>query len=70
MTPVASAQIVARFDDGAPALVERRIGSGRVMVWTSTLDLQWSDFPSRPCSCRFLHRVATSLASYAERPPG
>jgi hypothetical protein len=68
VTPVAGAQIVARFDDGAPALLERRIGSGRVLLWTSTLDLQWNDLPLKSVFLPFTHRMATALASYAERP--
>ncbi|MEP6913987.1 MAG: hypothetical protein ABJC89_00005, partial [Acidobacteriota bacterium] len=68
VTPVKGAQIIARFDDGAPALVERRIGNGRVLLWTSTLDLQWNDLPLKSVFLPFMHRIATSLASYSERP--
>src|SRR5437667_5743263 len=31
-------RILARFDDGAIAPVEKKIGAGRVVVWTSTLE--------------------------------
>ena len=62
------AQIVARYDDGAAALVEKRIGSGRVLVWTSTLDMEWNDLALKPVFLPFVHRVATRLASYIERP--
>ncbi len=34
-----------RYQSGVPALVERRIGEGRVYLWTSTVDLGWSNFP-------------------------
>jgi hypothetical protein len=66
--PAVDAQIVARFDDGAPALVERRIGTGRMVVWTSTLDLQWNDLPVKAVFLPFVHRLATTLASYSEKP--
>ena len=59
---------LARYDDGAAALVERRVGSGRVMVWTSTLDLDWNDLALKPVFLPFVHRMATRLASYIERP--
>ena len=36
-------RVIARFDDGAIAMAERRIGSGHVMLWTSTLDNYWND---------------------------
>ncbi len=68
VTPAQGSQIVARFDDGAPALLERRIGTGRVLVWTSTLDLQWNDLPLKAVFLPFVHRLATTLASYSERP--
>src|SRR5690606_23733541 len=29
------AVILARYDDGAPALLERKVGNGRALVWTS-----------------------------------
>ena len=67
-TPAPGAQIVARYDDGAPALVEKRIGGGRVLVWTSTFDMQWNDLALKPVFLPFVHRIATRLASYIERP--
>lgn len=68
VTPAKGAQIIARFDDGAPALVERRVGNGRVLVWTSTLDLQGNDLPLKSVFLPFVHRMVTTLASYTERP--
>jgi hypothetical protein len=68
VTPAKDAQIIARFDDGAPALVERRVGNGRVLVWTSTLDLQGNDLPLKSVFLPFVHRMVTTLASYTERP--
>jgi hypothetical protein len=68
VTPSKDAQIIARYDDGAPALVERRVGNGRVLVWTSTLDLQGNDLPLKSVFLPFIHRMVTTLASYSERP--
>jgi hypothetical protein len=62
-------QILARFDDGAPALLERRVGRGRVLVWTSTLDLVWNDLAVKPVFLPFVHRIARYLADYSEPPP-
>lgn len=44
-TDEAAPRILARFDDGTPALAERRAGEGRTLVWTSGLDTDWSDLP-------------------------
>ena len=49
---VADAQVLARFDGGAPAVLEKRLGAGRVLMWSSTLDQSWTDLPMKPCSCR------------------
>jgi hypothetical protein len=62
------AQVLARFDDGAPALLERRVGAGRVLAWTSTLDVTWNDLALKPVFLPFIHRVGAALASYTQRP--
>jgi len=62
-------QVLARFDAGTPALVERKMGSGHVMLWASTLDLSWSDLPLKPVFLPFLHRSMVHLANYTEPMP-
>lgn len=64
-----SMAIVARFDDGSPALVEVPAGDGRIAVWTSTLDALWSDLPLQPVFVPFVHRLALHLAGSAGGPP-
>jgi hypothetical protein len=58
--------VLARFDDGVPALVEHRLGSGRVLVWTSTLDTFWNDLARQPVFLPFMHQLVKHSASYAE----
>ncbi|HJS72700.1 MAG TPA: BatA and WFA domain-containing protein [Vicinamibacteria bacterium] len=58
--------VLARYDDGAPALVERRLGSGRVLLWTSTLDTFWNDLARQPVFLPFMHQLVKHAASYAE----
>ena len=67
--PAEGTQILARFDAGAPALLERRVGNGRVLLWTSTLDLSWSDLPLKPVYLPFVHQAVRHLASYAQPAP-
>ena len=67
--PAPMAQVLARFDAGAPALLERRTGMGRVLLWTSSLDLAWSDFPLKPVFLPFVHRAMRHLSAYAEPAP-
>jgi Aerotolerance regulator N-terminal/von Willebrand factor type A domain len=69
MTVQPGANVLARFDDGAPALVERRVGSGRVLVWASSLDLEWNDLAVKPIFLPFMHQMARYLAAYREPEP-
>jgi len=38
-------KVLARFTNGAAALVEASIGAGRTILFTSTLDRDWNDLP-------------------------
>ena len=67
VTPAKDAQVLARFDDGAPALVARTIGRGRILVWTSSLDLFWSDLALKPVFLPFVHQMTRHLADYRQR---
>jgi hypothetical protein len=67
--PAAGAQVLARFDAGAPAVVERRVGAGRVLLWASSLDQSWTDLPIRSVFLPFVHRAATHLVAYVPSQP-
>jgi hypothetical protein len=67
VTPAKEAQVLARFDDASPAVLARTVGRGRVLVWTSTLDLFWSDLAVKPVYLPFVHQMARHLADYRER---
>jgi Aerotolerance regulator N-terminal/von Willebrand factor type A domain len=69
VTAKAKTQTLARFDDGAPALIERRVGAGRVLMWTSTLDTGWTDLALKPVFVPFVHRIIRYLAEYREPKP-
>ncbi|HVX12866.1 MAG TPA: BatA domain-containing protein [Pirellulales bacterium] len=45
LTPAADAQVLASFRDGRPALVERKLGKGTTVWFTSSGDREWSDWP-------------------------
>ncbi len=64
-----SATVLARFDDGAPALVEDDIGEGRVAFWASTLDSFWNDLALKPVYLPFVHQLAGHLAGYVPPSP-
>jgi hypothetical protein len=49
--------VLARFDDGLPAVLEQRIGEGRLVVLTVPLDAQRSDFPLQPAFLPFVRQL-------------
>jgi hypothetical protein len=61
--------VLARFDDGGTALAERRVGSGRVVAFTSTVDREWNEFPTHPMFVPVLHESVKYLAQYGEPQP-
>ena len=62
-----ASQVLARFDDGSPALVEVRRGGGRVLVWPSTLDAEWGDLVLQPVFVPWIDASFRYLAGY--QPP-
>jgi hypothetical protein len=63
-----SGQVLARYEDGNPALLERKVGAGRVLLWTSTLDLEWNDMAVKPVFLPFVHTVVKYLSDFTEAP--
>ncbi len=53
-----TSQVLATYEDGAPAVAVARRGRGRVALFTSTVDRDWSDFPIRTSFLPLMHRVA------------
>src|SRR5262245_12251989 len=66
--PLPTDRVLARYDDGAVAAVERKIGAGRVIVWTSTLDDTTSDVAVKPVFLPLLHQLVRYLARYEQTP--
>jgi hypothetical protein len=64
--PAATDRVIARYDDGAVAAVERKVGAGRVIVWTSTLDDTWTDVAVKPIFLPLVQQLARYLAHYEQ----
>jgi hypothetical protein len=56
------ARVLASFDDGSPALLEARRGKGRVLLFTSSADRDWTDWPIRTSFLPAMQRFAAWLA--------
>jgi hypothetical protein len=69
VTASPGSQVLARYDDGAPALLERRSGNGRVLMWTSSIDTFWNDLAVRPVYLPLMHRLLRYLGDYNEPAP-
>ncbi len=69
LVPLDGAGVLARFDDGSPALIERRIGQGRVLVWASTLDSFWNDLAVQPIFLPFVHQMTRYASGRGETLP-
>ncbi len=62
------ATVLARFDTGEPALVEKTIGRGRVVMFASTIDLSWNDLALKPVFLPFVHQLGRHLSGFREQP--
>ncbi|HLL21611.1 MAG TPA: hypothetical protein VK427_05745, partial [Kofleriaceae bacterium] len=58
----ADRKVLARFTNGAAALVEASIGSGRTLLFTSTIDRDWNDLPIHPGYLPFMQQSIRHLA--------
>jgi hypothetical protein len=59
-----NARVLARYDDGAVAGAERKVGLGRVVVWTSTFDDTSSDIAVKPVFLPLVHQLVRYLGHY------
>lgn len=55
--PQVNATVLARFEDGSPALVESRSGKGRVLLFATSLGPSWNDLPLTPLFLPFVHQM-------------
>ena len=54
-------RILINLDAGSPLLLEREVGAGRVLVFTSSLDREWNDLPVQPVFVPLVAGIANHL---------
>ena len=57
-----NADVLMRGPAGQPLLLERQVGQGRVMLFASSIDRDWTDFPLQPTFVPWLYRMVSYLA--------
>lgn len=58
-----SAQIPLALGDGSPLLLTQEANGGRLMVWTSSMDVDWNNFPLEFGYVPFVRQAVIWLAS-------
>jgi hypothetical protein len=58
-------EVLLSYEGGLPALVERRVGGGRLILWTSTFDLGWSNLPIQSSFMPLVQRLVSYLGAEA-----
>jgi hypothetical protein len=64
--PGSDVRVLARFGDGGVAASEQRVGTGRVIAWTSTLNDAWNDLALKPVFLPLVHQMVRYLARYEQ----
>ncbi len=57
------------FDNGQAALLEQKVGKGRVLLFTSSLDTQWNNLPRLGWYVPLVHETLRYLAMQEEKEP-
>ena len=64
--PKPNSNVLARYEDGSPALLEGTSGKGRVLLFTSSLGPTWNDLALTPLYLPFVHQMVRYAGSREE----
>jgi hypothetical protein len=53
--------VPARFDDGTPAILQKSVGRGKVLLFNMSADREWTTLPLRPVFPVLVHQVVRYL---------
>ena len=65
-TPREGAAVLARYEDGNPALIEATQGTGKILLFTSTFDASWNDLPLTPLYLPLVRQMTSHLGEREE----
>lgn len=66
VVPDSAAVVLGRYDSGDPFLIERDVGQGKLLVYTSTFSTGWTDFPVNELYVPFVYQLVRYLQHDAE----
>jgi hypothetical protein len=55
-------EVLARLEQGEPLVLERQVGAGRVILFASSLDREWTDLPLQPVYVPFIAGLSAYMA--------
>jgi hypothetical protein len=68
LQPAEGDKTLIALEDGSPLLLERRYGTGRLLLLAAPLDRDWNDLPIYPLFVRFITDAARYLSGDAQSP--
>ena len=69
ITPADDARVIAWFRGDVPALIEKPLGRGKVLWFTSSCGREWSEWPQSRLYLPFMHQTLSYLAGLAGGGP-
>jgi hypothetical protein len=64
--PPADVHVLAAYDDGSPALLTARRGAGHVVLFTSSVAREWSDWPIRVSFVPVIQQIVLGLSGVVQ----
>lgn len=61
--PTEGVRVLATFDNGQTAFAQKQLGEGKVILYSSALDAEWSDLPVHPFFVPLMQNIVFELAS-------
>jgi hypothetical protein len=68
-SPPPDVHVLAAYDDGSPAILSARRGSGHVVLFTSSVAREWTDWPIRVSFVPIVQQIVLGLAGIGESKP-
>jgi hypothetical protein len=65
--PDSGANIIGKYNTDDAFLIERRLGKGKILVFSSTFNTEWGDFPVNEIYLPFIYQLTNYASASSER---